>query len=164
MDNDYMDWHDLTKTHVPVPVLPFKEYLKTFRQEIIHTYQIELAWVVYKSKKLIHMVKKARNQFDTCLPQYELWNSRLCMILYPGLHVENGMIVLDSLEGSVNHVEVDICKIETCKRMVDIYAYLDCVYQYMRYRAYRPSVDRETLQNVDLDDLIYDEFKQFYIT
>ena len=164
---DDADWRDvppyettIIQTYVPV----HKESLKNFRREIIHTYQIERAWVVYQSKKLIRMVKKARNQFATCLPQYELWNARLDMILYPGLHNENGMIVLDSLEGSANQVEVDICKIETCKRLVDIYAYLDCVYEYMRYRAYRPWVDRETLKNVDLDDLIYDEIKQFYIT
>ena len=166
-DHDYADWRDVPpftkiQTHVPVPV--HKESLKLFRREIIHTYQIERAWVVYESRKLIRMVKQARNQFATCLPQYELWNARLDMILYPGLHNENGMIVLDTLEGSLNHVEVDLCKIKTCKRLVDIFAYLECVYSYMRYRAYRPRIDRETLQNTELDDLIYEEIRNFYIT
>jgi hypothetical protein len=171
-DHDYADWRDVPSvqlpykttipTHVPPP--PHKESLKLFRREIIHKYLIERAWVVYESRKLILMVKRARDQFAMCLPQYELWNARLDMIVYPGLHNETGMIVLDALEGSLNHVEVELCKIKTCKRLVDIYAYLECVYPYMRYRAYHPRFDRETLQNTELDDLIYDEIRNFYIT
>ena len=167
-DDDYADWRDVPQhykttiqTHVPVP--PHKESLKTFHREIIHTYLIERAWVIYESRKLIHMVKQARNQFATCLPQYELWNARLDMILYNGLHNETGMIVLDTLEGSINHVEVIICKIATCKHLTDVYEYLQQIHKYMRARAYNPRVDRETLQNMELDDLIYDEIERFYI-
>lgn len=167
-DDDYADWRDVPQhynttiqTHVPVP--PHKESLKTFHREIIHTYLIERAWVIYESRKLIHMVKQARNQFATCLPQYELWNARLDMILYNGLHDETGMIVLDTLEGSINHVEVIICKIATCKHLTDVYEYLQQIHKYMRARAYNPRVDRETLQNMELDDLIYDEIERFYI-
>ncbi len=140
-----------------------KESVITFRQEIVHKFHIERAWIIYQSRKLISMVRTARDQFATCLPQYELWNARLDLVLYPGLHHENGIIVLDTIDGSPREVEVDICKIATCKYLTDIYEYLQQIHKYMRARAYNPRVDRETLKIVDLDDLIYDEIQRFYI-
>ncbi len=144
-------------------LVPHQESVKTFRQEIVYKYKIERAWIIYQSRKLILMVKKARNQFATCLPQYELWNARLDLVLYPGLHDETGMIVLDTLDGSMSQVEVMICKIATCKRLIDVYEYLQQIHKYMRTRAYNPRVDRETLKILDLDDLIYDEIQRFYL-